>query len=101
ERGIQGALIEGQLVARARLDAGRDSPAVHRSELQRLEHEHIERALQQLPGGGARTPRGRGTHDLLLSTVERRTMPGLWPCQATCSRGAETPGRTGRMATQP
>ena len=48
ERGIERALIDLQHVSRDLLDALRDAPAVHRLERQRLQDEHVERALEEI-----------------------------------------------------
>ena len=48
ERGIERALPELQHALGPLLDPLGDAPAVHRLELQRLEHEHVERALQDI-----------------------------------------------------
>ena len=46
ERRIERPLPELEDLLRPLLDALGDAPAVHRLELQRLEHEHVERALE-------------------------------------------------------
>src|SRR5262249_9849253 len=45
---VQRALAELEDVLRPLLDSFGDAPAVHGLELQRLEHEHVERALQEV-----------------------------------------------------
>ena len=48
ERRVERPLVDPQDVARDLLDALRDAPAVHRLERQRLQDEHVERALQEI-----------------------------------------------------
>ena len=48
KRRVERALIDAQHVARDLLDALRDAPAVHRLERERLQDEHVERALQEI-----------------------------------------------------
>jgi len=46
QRRVEGPLSELEDLFRPLLDALGDAPAVHRLELQRLEDEHVERALE-------------------------------------------------------
>ena len=48
ERGVERTLIHLQHVAGDVLDAERNAPAVHRTGIQRLEDEQVERALKQV-----------------------------------------------------
>src|SRR5262245_25865260 len=48
ERRVERSLSNAQDLFRALLESLGDAPAVHRSELQRLEDEHVEGSLEQL-----------------------------------------------------
>ena len=57
QRGIEGSLLDLQLVARDLLDAQQDAVAVLRTERNRFEDEQVERALEELGGRHPRHPR--------------------------------------------
>jgi hypothetical protein len=58
--GVERALVDLQYLVRPLLDALGNPPPVHRLELERLEHQHVERPLKQIG------------HHPLLSTVESK-----------------------------
>src|SRR5688500_2809587 len=80
QRGVQGALIHEQHIAGPLLDALGDSPPVHRRELQRLEHQHVERPLQEI--ALRLVP-----HHTLLSVAERKGGKIALDCQEEGRRG--------------
>src|SRR5687767_12229908 len=57
ERGVERALVHGEDLERAGLDPLGDTPAVHGTQAEGLEHQHVEGALEQAGGesvdGGA------------------------------------------------
>src|SRR5262245_22552239 len=67
--GIEGALLNLQLVARHLLDAQEDAVSVQRSERNGLEDQQVQRALQQFGGTGhgvsPRITKGEATASLL------------------------------------
>src|SRR5205814_9058242 len=72
---IQRPLVELEDVPRALLNALRDAPAMQGPELQRLENEHVERALKEVPAflishGSFFHRQSKGTMDSLLSSVK-------------------------------
>jgi hypothetical protein len=52
QRWVERALVDLQHVARDLLNALRDSPAMHGLERERLEDQHVQRALEDVVGFG-------------------------------------------------
>src|SRR5688572_26561341 len=72
QRRIQRSLIDAQQSVRVPLDQLRDAPAMHRPELQHLQHDHLERTLDDFPA-----PFLAAVHDRPLLSFRLRCGPSF------------------------
>src|SRR5687767_11467134 len=61
ERGVERALVHGEDLERAGLDPLGDAPAVHGTQAEGLEHQHVEGALEQAGGKAVGGGAGHGS----------------------------------------